>query len=337
MHTLIRITAFCALPFLLRVNVSAQTHKPVPVIFDTDIGNDIDDVLALSMLYTYQQAGRIDLKAITVSKAHPYAVAFTDLMNRYNKMGNIPIGYVGAKGATPDSGLYTGQTLGYREQCKKVFTANLQLADQVPEAYKLQRKVLAAAPDGSVVMIVVGFSTNIARLLASGKDEYSNLSGRELVAKKVKKLYMMAGMFGDNPFPEYNVVEDSSAARIVFEQWPGTVVTSGFEVGARIHFPAKALIRSFPQLWDHPMVNAYFHYIKMPYDRETWDLTSVLHAVEGDKHYFRESAAGVVKIAPDGKSTFSEQAGGKHHILFLDENKIAPIIHRFVQTVGGHY
>lgn len=310
---------------------------PVPVIFDTDMGNDVDDVLALAMLYTYQRAGKTDLRAITVSKAHPYAVAFIDLMNRYYKMDHIPIGYVGAAGPTADSGLYLGQTLGFREHGRKLFTADTALARRVPEAYKLQRKILAAAADHSVVMVVVGFSTNIARLLESGKDEYSDLAGKELITKKVKQLYMMAGMFGEPPFAEYNIQQDIGAARTVFEQWPGAIAASGWEVGARLKFPSKSLIHSFSALWDHPMVNAYFQYIKMPYDRETWDLTCVLQAAEPGKHYFRESAPGIITIAADGKSTFQEQAGGKHRIFLLDESNIAPVLKRFVQTVGGHY
>lgn len=336
MHILHKLLACCALLLLLHTAVVGQAAAPIPVIFDTDMGNDVDDVLALAMLYTYQKAGKIDLKAITVSKGHPYAVAFTDLMNRHYHI-KVPLGYVGANGVTRDSGSYLAQTLGFREQGRNVFTADTTLATKVPEAYQLQRKVLAAAKDGSVVMIVVGFSTNIARLLQSGKDRYSELTGKELIARKVKVLYMMAGMFGEHPFPEYNVQQDISAARAVFEQWPGTIITSGWEVGARLRFPAKSLIRSFPELWDHPMVNAYFQYIKMPYDRETWDLTAVLQAVERDKNYFRESTAGIIKIGADGQSSFREQVGGKHHIMLLDENKVAPILDRMVQTVGGHY
>jgi inosine-uridine nucleoside N-ribohydrolase len=336
MHILHKLLACCALPLLLHTVAAGQATRPVPVIFDTDMGNDVDDVLALAMLYTYQKAGKTDLCAITVSKAHPYAVAFTDLMNRHYHI-TVPLGYVGAGGVTRDSGGYLGQTLDFREEGRKVFTADTTLAAKVPEAWQLQRKVLAEAKDSSVVMIVVGFSTNIARLLQSGKDRFSDLTGKELIAKKVKVLYMMAGMFGEHPFPEYNIQQDIPAARVVFEQWPGTIITSGWEVGARLRFPAKSLMRSFPELWDHPMVNAYFQYIKMPYDRETWDLTCVLQAVERNKNYFRESAAGIIKIAADGNSTFEEQAGGKHHLLLLDENKITPVLERMAQTVGGHH
>lgn len=323
---------------LLSANPSTQAQtRPVPVIFDTDMGNDIDDALALSMLYTYHKARKLDLKAITVSKGHPYAVSFTDLMNRTYKLDHIPIGYVGKGGVTSDSGSYNGQTLQYREAGKRYFTYDVKLAEKVPEAYKLQRKVLAAAEDRSVVMMVVGFSTNIARLLQSGADEFSPLSGKELITKKVKMLYMMAGMFGEKPFPEYNVVEDKAAATTVFEQWPGPITASGFEIGDRLHFPARSLFRYYPQLWEHPLVNAYFHYIKMPYNRPTWDLTCVLHAMEPGKQYFRESAPGTIRIAPDGKSTFSEAAGGRHRIMLLDEAKIKPILTRFEETVGGKY
>ena len=39
---------------------TAQHHtgkKPIPVIFETDMGNDVDDVLALDMLYKLVDQG----------------------------------------------------------------------------------------------------------------------------------------------------------------------------------------------------------------------------------------------------------------------------------------
>jgi hypothetical protein len=36
----------------------------------------------------------------------------------------------------------------------------------------------------------------------------------------------------------------------------------------------------------HPLREAYELYQKMPYDRETWDLTAVLYAVRPDSGYF---------------------------------------------------
>ena len=84
-------------------------------------------------------------------------------------------------------------------------------------ATALLRKTLAAQPDHSVVIAQVGFSTNLARLLDSPADEYSPLTGRELVERKVKLLSLMAGAFqpieGNRRYLEYNVVKDIASAR----------------------------------------------------------------------------------------------------------------------------
>lgn len=44
------------------------------VPFDTDMGNDVDDVLALAMFYRYAEEGKSDLLGIVVNKNEPMAV-----------------------------------------------------------------------------------------------------------------------------------------------------------------------------------------------------------------------------------------------------------------------
>jgi len=313
-----------------------KVNEPQTIIFDTDIGNDIDDALAMAMLYNYQKQGLIRMAGITISKGNPAAVSYTDLLNKQYGCPNIPIGYVGAEGKTPEDGLYLHQTLSYAENGKRFFTDDSLLYKRVPEAYKLQRKLLSEAKDHSVTLIVVGFSTNIAKLLQSGPDEYSKLSGKALVAKKVSKLYMMGGMFGENPFPEYNIVKDIPAAQAVFHDWPTPIIVSGWEVGSALKFPAKSLLQLFPEAWEHPVVNAYFHYQKMPYDRETWDLTSVLDAVESDKNYFEHSAAGKITIDDKGMSHFQAQSNGNHYYLRIaHETSQQMILQRLINAVVG--
>lgn len=41
---------------------------PVPIILDTDMGNDIDDALALGLIHTLQTRGECRLLAVTLSK-----------------------------------------------------------------------------------------------------------------------------------------------------------------------------------------------------------------------------------------------------------------------------
>ena len=47
---------------LLSGFLAAQPQKPVPVIFDTDIGDDIDDALAFALIL---QSPELDLRAVT--------------------------------------------------------------------------------------------------------------------------------------------------------------------------------------------------------------------------------------------------------------------------------
>ena len=67
---LMRRIAFLAVLLCAAVSCADRSEAPAPmaVIFDTDMGNDIDDALALDMLYKYADEGRIDLLAIPVNK-----------------------------------------------------------------------------------------------------------------------------------------------------------------------------------------------------------------------------------------------------------------------------
>ena len=47
---------------------AVDTDAPLTVIIETDLGNDVDDALALDLLYKYQDAGKIRLLAVNLSK-----------------------------------------------------------------------------------------------------------------------------------------------------------------------------------------------------------------------------------------------------------------------------
>ena len=65
----------CLMLLLLSACAQQQSKEiPVPVIFDTDIGNDIDDVLALQMLFNYEKKGKVKILGITISKSNPRVV-----------------------------------------------------------------------------------------------------------------------------------------------------------------------------------------------------------------------------------------------------------------------
>jgi inosine-uridine nucleoside N-ribohydrolase len=307
--------------------LSAAPEKPVKVIFDTDLGNDIDDALALGVIHALQSRGECELLAVTITKDEEETAACADAINHFYGRGDIPVGIVKG-GPTPEKSKFTGVArLKDGEQWR--FPHDLMSGNDAPDATAVLRKTLAAQEDHSVVIAQVGFSTNLARLLDSEADDISPLSGKELAAKKVKYISIMAGAFTDIPgLPEhceYNVVMDIPSAKRLLEEWPTPVVLSGFEIGITITFPAVCIDRDFAYAPRHPLPEAYQMYEPTPHERPCWDLTSVLWAVRPDRGYFTLSPAGTVTVTDQGRTFFEAKDGGKHFYLLADAVQCARV------------
>ena len=292
------------------------------VIFDTDMGNDVDDALALAVLHALESRGECRLLAVTVTKDEPYAAPYVDLVNTFYGRPDIPIG-VTRSGLTPAPDFQTAVAQRRGPDGAPLYPHDLRDGRTAPDAATVLRRVLAAQPDSSVVLVQVGFSTNLARLLDTPGDAHSPLAGRALVARKVRVLQVMAGYFGppdrapSPDFVEFNVGQDVASARTLFTRWPTPIEVSGFEVGAAVVYPAESIARDFGYVAHHPIRDGYerFRQARYPYDRPTWDLTSVLQAVRPDRGYFGRSAPGRVEVDARGRVRFQEEPGGPHRYL----------------------
>lgn len=310
--------------------------NPLPVIFETDMGNDVDDALALDMLYKYIDTGRINLLAISNNKNSAYSIPFLQIMNNWYGYPAIPLGnVVNGANSQGDSRDYAQAVVEYTEAGKNVFKAYAGDSTNKMQSIDMYRKILSQQADSSVVIISVGFSTNIARLLDSKADNSSPLNGRDLVAKKVRLLSMMAGSFdGKIGGGEYNIIKDTGAANKIFLDWPTPIVTSPFEVGIRILYPASSIQNDFKWAAENPLTVAYSSYLKMPYNRPTWDLTATLYAVEGnDNNYFGMSQPGTISVVGKGQTSFREDPAGKHRYLMVDSAQAEKIKNRFISLI----
>ncbi len=311
--------------FSTAVAPTAHADQPLPIVFDTDIGNDVDDALALAMIHSLQSRGECRLLAVTITKDDEDAAAFTDAVNTFYGYGATPIG-VCRSGITPEASKFNVLARA-RDDGQLRYPHDLTSRDQAEDAVPLLRRVLAAADDGSVAMIQVGFSTNFAKLLDSPADEHSPLSGRDLVAAKVKLLSVMAGAFTRIPdgagnlhdHHEYNVVKNIPACQQLAERWPTPIWWSGFEVGLALPYPHQSILNDFNYVDHHPVAEAYHLYSPPPHDRPTWDLTSVLAAVRPNHDYFQLSESGNVTVADNGLTTFVAAADGRDRYLILDD------------------
>ncbi|HMC55106.1 MAG TPA: nucleoside hydrolase, partial [Gemmatimonadaceae bacterium] len=260
------------------------------------------------------------------TKDEPYAAAYVDIVNTFYARPDIPIG-VARSGITPDTNFEATVARMRSPSGGLLYSHDLRDGRRAPDAVDVLRRVLAAQPDSSVVIIQTGFSTNLARLLASPADRHSPLRGRELVARKVRALQVMAGRFDSDSsahdFIEFNVQRDISSARALFERWPTPIEVSGFEVGIAVMYPSESIERDFGYVTHHPVRDGYLHFTgaHYPYDRPTWDVTSALQAVRGDRQYFGRSMPGRVLVDERGRTSFRPQAGGSHRYLTVSREQ----------------
>jgi len=321
----------------LAAPAAARGAEPVDIIFDTDIGNDVDDVLALGLLHALESRGECRLLAVTITKDSPLAAPFTDAVNEFYGRGSIPIGVVRG-GVTPEVGKFLPLAEA-RDGDRLRYPHDLVDAAAAPEAVRLLRKTLAGRPDRSVVLVQVGFSTNLARLLDSPADDVSPLGGRDLVTAKVRLLSLMAGAFvpieGNARYGEYNVVIDLPAARKLAAEWPTPMLWSGFEIGIAIPYPAASIERDYGHAGHHPLAEAYVLYTPPPHDRPTWDLTSVLAVVRPDRGYFGLSPPGRVTVGEDGRTTFEPAADGRDRHLTATPQQAARVTEAFVNLCSA--
>ena len=122
-------------------------QAPVPVIFDTDMGNDIDDALALAMLYRYVDEGKIDLLGIASSNSTELIKQVLSSHGIMDKFQSIKSGTQVVKGKpAPDIYLTVADELGAEPSKCLVFE---DLVDGIKAAKNAGMTVVAVSDDYS--------------------------------------------------------------------------------------------------------------------------------------------------------------------------------------------
>ncbi len=284
-----------------------KMHYPTPVIFDTDFGPDYDDVGAITLLHAFADSGNIKILATGASNRYSNICAALSVFNTYFNRSQIPIGIV--KGRAVE----LGNPQHWSDSVIAKYPHPVRSNDQVPDAVSVYRQQLAKQPDHSVVIITVGFLTNMAHLLKSSPDAFSPLPGKDLVRKKVKELVSMGGSFPNGT--EFNISRDERSSEYTYDNWPTPVVFTGFQIGMKIHCGLPLIhnqaIRNDP-------VKDVFR-ISIPLAREdslgrmSWDETAVLIAVKGWKPFYN-AVKGRIVVLPDGSNSWDTSGKGEMYI-----------------------
>jgi len=234
--------------FLVIAGTIVAQSNSIPIIFDTDIGGDIDDALALALAL---QSPELDVKAITtVSDQAPLRSRLA-----WKELGvfarqDIPIG-TGA-----DEPLLDSARTGRHAQFD-VLTAGDAVPGPPLRAVDLIVRTLLDSPH-KVTIVAVGPLTNIALALKT----------EPRIREKIECIVLMGGAY-QMLQPEYNIYCDRIAAEIVFRS--GVPITAvGLDVTTRCKLkaedierlkaaghPSSALLVRLIDLWREKPLNVY--------------------------------------------------------------------------------
>ncbi len=202
-----------------------MTADRLPVIVDTDIGNDIDDAVCLAYLLAQP---RCELLGITTVTTDPIARArLADVLCRNAGRSDVPI-HPGA--ADPLVGPARQQP---PPQATVLGRWPHRASFPEPGAVDFLSRAIRARP-GEVTLLTIGPLTNVGLLFEREPD----------LPPLLRSLVMMGGKYLADPgTPEWNMHCDPRAALLAFAAPVPDLRAVGLDVTRRVRLPAAEFLR----------------------------------------------------------------------------------------------
>jgi len=254
--------------------MQAQERKPTSaVLFDSSIEDEIGQVLALTLLLSYDAKRETRMSSLSVSRNNLKIAAFCDLMSRFFLVSS-PIGMAASGPSTTNlppmiQSVLTKPT----ENDKPTYARTISQMNDTADPVALIRNALTAQPDQNSVVVLSGPPVNLLGLLALPES-------KQLIQKKVRALVIAAPL------------QDAEGMKKLFAEWPGSVIVAGEDLGQSLRFPGECIEQDFGWATNHPLVDAYRAARTMPYDASATAMAAVLYAVHPEENFFKLSDAG---------------------------------------------
>jgi inosine-uridine nucleoside N-ribohydrolase len=302
------------------------------ILFDSDMGRNIDAALALAMFYGL---GRGRLIAVAISHSSLDAAAFCDAVARFY-IGDAAARNTGTGGVLPfglaedlpklDDAPMLRVPLGLRNlEGQPAFRHGIRDINDTAAPAVAFRNALLTQQEKQAIAVLAGPATNLARTLA--------LPGaKAIVAAKVRLLVMAAGEFGGGE-ADPRIRADVASARKLLAEWPSPIVAVGVEAAKAAPYPDQSIENDFASMPNHPVVAAYRAF------RETHPaansapaqaVLAALYAVNTNAEYWKLSLPGVIEADNNGRTRFRESAGGSHRYLVIDAAQKEAVTQAFI-------
>ena len=340
MHTLARgdsfFVFFCA-------TLHLPTTMPVPIIIDTDMSIDVDDVGALCVAHALEDRGEAKILAVVHGTGLAQGAGAISVINHYYGRDDIPIGAyrgtIGRPESTPGPD-WTNHGAGwYVSSLLEKFSSPVRDASEVEPAVSVFRRALANAPGWrSVTVVAIGHATNLLDLLRSPPDAISNLRGVDLIKEKVKRVVWMGGSFWVKDRVEWNFaacggpgnpnatkcgayVDLARLTSSALREWPPDVPTIfiSFDIGFWVR--SGGILKSAAPTRS-PCRQAYMDFCGgtgggggLPEwcdarGRNAWDLMAVVLAVRDTGRYYHLMPGANTMDEMSGRNTWQDDPNG---------------------------
>jgi len=286
-----------------------NAKPPLGVVFDCDMGESIDDALALAALYGLD--GKNECRVVAVSTTNPTlaSAAFCEVMGRFYA-GAVSAQFAAAGRTLPvgmaTSGIRKMETPMLLEPLARkgadgapVYNHGIQGLVDTADPAAVVRNAFTAQHDQNAALVLAGPAVTVAAALA--------LPGvKDLIARKARYLVAV----------ERGLAAHPASAKTLFAEWPGAIFVVPESMGEVYKFPASAISTAFSWSPNHPVVDAFRAAGNK--DAPAAGALAALHGVRAEKKYFDVSPAGRFELGADGKLTLKPSADGKHHWLEPD-------------------
>jgi hypothetical protein len=310
---------------------------PLAVLFDSSFDGDIDQVLALAMLFGLEGRRQIRVASLSTSRFNLRIARFLELVSRFYA-GDKPGALVSRN--PPSIGMSTAGTqadavppmldaalLKSSADGTPVYLRTLLNVNDTADAVALIRNALSAQVDRNAAIVLAGRPTNLVALTMLPE-------ARAWAARKASVLAIAAGRF-DGGAPDPIVSGDVAAFRKLLADWPGPIVMAGAELSATLPFPGASVDTGFTWAPNHPVVDAYRAFKRMPYDAPSRALAATLHAASPAERYFDLSEPGTITVLDDGRTRFMASPAGTHRYLIARPDQKERVLQTYVQLVSA--
>ena len=275
--------------------VGNEVPAPMDLILDCDPGQDADDMSDLAIINNLMTRGEVNILAMMGAHKGPWIPVNIDVMNRYYGHPDIPV-------AVAQEGPWIPE--GYGWYMEQRYGTRVDFSLPQTNSVNLYRSILASRPDRSVTILFSGQIRNLLSLWHSTPDAASPLYGPALLAKKVRQLVLVAGVFPDSGAGgEWNLAADAEAAQVINDLTDAVSVTYiGIEEGNPIEIPAKGV-----GVMDEQNPVRYAHELFGAPTRPSWTGLGLLLAARGlswnGTTYFT-TVTGRAFVRPNGSNGF---------------------------------